>query len=169
MTALVVGGTNVREDANGRYNLNDLHRAAGGNRRFGPGRWTRTDTFQALVTELKPEMAFAPAHSVRGGAAPGTFVCEELVIAYAMWISPAFHIRVIRAYREQSGQQSRQVEDLHHRRISYEKRSAAGQEKASIGASWMGKWRHLKPALVAEKKLLDAAIQPGLFPAEQRA
>jgi len=71
-----------------------LHKSAGGEERHSPNRWTRTDGYQSLVLELTPELAFAPSESIRGGAAPGTYVCKELVYAYAMWISPAFHLKV---------------------------------------------------------------------------
>jgi hypothetical protein len=94
----VIEGISVRRDIEGRYYLNDLHRAAGGEDRHGPNRWTRTDSFNGLISELTPEMAFAPVDVQRGGITPGTYVCKELVYAYAMWISPAFHLKVIRTF-----------------------------------------------------------------------
>jgi phage antirepressor YoqD-like protein len=40
-----------------------------------------------------------PVAVLKGGSGPqGTFVVKELVYAYAMWVSPAFHLKVIRAY-----------------------------------------------------------------------
>ena len=98
MSALAIAGTSIRTDSAGRYCLNDLHRASGGEERHSPNRFTRSEGFQQLVETLTPELAFAPAESNRGGNAPGTYVCKELVYAYAMWISPAFHVQVIRAY-----------------------------------------------------------------------
>ena len=99
MTAtIVVAGIEIRHDVDGRFSLNDLHLAAGKLTHHSPSRWTRGQAFRALVAELKPEMEFAPAKTVRGGAAPGTYVCRELVYAYAMWISAAFQLKVIRAY-----------------------------------------------------------------------
>ncbi|MEB1099673.1 phage antirepressor KilAC domain-containing protein [Xanthomonas campestris pv. campestris] len=98
MSQLTIASTTIRRDDLGRYCLNDLHQAAGGEDRHSPNRFTRTNTFQVLVTELTPDMAFAPFDSIRGGMAPGTYAVKELVYAYAMWISPAFHLQVIRAY-----------------------------------------------------------------------
>lgn len=92
---LTVAGFGVRQDADGRYSLNDLHRAAGGEPKHTPGRFTITQQFKDLSEELSRNQDSPPSTS---GAGIGTFVAKELVYAYAMWISPKFHLQVIRAY-----------------------------------------------------------------------
>lgn len=163
MSALVVADTSIRQDTVGRFCLNDLHRAAGGNRRHGPGRWTRTDTFRALVAELKPELAFAPVLAVRGGLNPGTYVCEELVFAFAMRISPSFHIRVIRAYRSLTGNELRARDSLFVKRLALESRDAGSKQKATLGSRLMHERRRELPAINSERANLEAAMQPLLF------
>lgn len=90
-----IANVGIRQDTEGRYCLNDLHRAAGGEERHSPNRWTRTEGYKSLISEITPEMAFSPVESKQQ---VGTFVCKELVYAYAMWISPAFHLKVIRTF-----------------------------------------------------------------------
>ena len=48
------------------------------------------------------ETAEIPAVLSREGRTGGTYVCRELVIAYAAWISPAFHLKVLRALLDSS-------------------------------------------------------------------
>jgi hypothetical protein len=96
--ALTISNTPVRQDSFGRFCLNDLHKAAGGEEKHSPNRFTRSDNYQSLIDELTPDLAFAPVESVRGGKNPGTYGCKEIVYSYAMWISAKFHIAVIRAY-----------------------------------------------------------------------
>ncbi len=96
MTALTIADTAIRRDEAGRYCLNDLHRASGGNQNHRPGEWLRNKQTRELVAEL--ETAEIPAVGSKEGATGGTYVAKELVYAYAMWISPAFHLKVIRAY-----------------------------------------------------------------------
>lgn len=95
---IVMFETSIRQDKEGRYCLNDLHKAAGGEERHSPNRWTRTEGYNALLDELTPVLAFDPAKSIRGGSNPGTYVCKELVYAYAMWISPKFQLHVIHTF-----------------------------------------------------------------------
>jgi hypothetical protein len=97
MAALTISNTPINQDTDGRYCLNDFHKAAGGEEKHSPNRWTRTENYKALVEELTPEMASAPVNIISTGT-PGTYVVKELVYAYAMWISPAFSLKVIRAY-----------------------------------------------------------------------
>lgn len=96
MNALVVADVAVRRDDAGRYSLNDLHRAAGGEQRHQPRYFLANQQTIELIAELGD--SGNPLSVQRGGADQGTYAAKELVYAYAMWISAAFHLRVIRAY-----------------------------------------------------------------------
>lgn len=97
MNALMVAGVEIHQDLDGRFSLNDFHRAAGGEARHKPSEWMRVGQAQELVDEIGK--AGIPAlRVVRGGRSPGTYACKELVYAYAMWISPTFSLHVIRTF-----------------------------------------------------------------------
>lgn len=91
--AFTVGEIAVRQ-LNGLFSLNDLHRASGGEEKYEPNRFLRNDQTKALVTEI--ETAGAKAFEAKPKV--GTYACRELVIAYAAWISAAFHLKVIRVF-----------------------------------------------------------------------
>lgn len=95
-TALTVCDTKIRQDAEGRYCLNDLHRAAGEEQKHRPKYWLENDQTRALANEI--EKGGIPPIQTERGRNGGTYVCKELVYAYAMWISPKFNLQVIRAY-----------------------------------------------------------------------
>lgn len=115
MNALTITGVAIRQDEQGRYCLNDLHKASGGHSNHRPSKWLRYDQAKALIEEIdretpqpeSPILGFGAnqlealiraSNSVRGHGITATYVVKELVYAYAMWISPAFNLRVIRAY-----------------------------------------------------------------------
>jgi phage antirepressor YoqD-like protein len=91
---LTIAGSVIRQDGHGRYCLNDLHRAAGGEKRHQPSDWLRSQQVIDLIAEV--EIPGIPGIQSKQGL--GTFACKELVYAYAMWISARFHLQVIRAY-----------------------------------------------------------------------
>ncbi len=101
--ALTVLNTEIRIH-DGLYSLNDLHRAAGGEKKHEPHRWLRNDQTKALIEEIEcsPDLGITPVKVIKGnradGAPQGTYACKELVYAYAMWISAKFHLHVIRAF-----------------------------------------------------------------------
>lgn len=101
-TSLTVLSTTIRRDGEGRYCLNDCHRAAGGDNAKRPSLWAENAQTKALIAELEGSAGIPayPINTVTTGhnEGRGTYVAKELVYAYAMWISPAFHLTVIRAF-----------------------------------------------------------------------
>ena len=93
--ALNLGDITVRQH-NGLFSLNDLHKASGGNPNQRPGEFIRNQQTKELVEEISN--AGISAFESRKGSNGGTYACRELVIAYAAWISAAFHLKVIRVF-----------------------------------------------------------------------
>lgn len=93
---LIIANVQIRQDDDGRYCLNDFHKAAGANGKDAPSHWLKTQQSKELAQELSD--AGIPVSVIKGGLMQGTYVCKELVYAYAMWISAKFHLEVIRAY-----------------------------------------------------------------------
>lgn len=104
---LTIGEFSIRQDEDGRYCINDLHKASGGAEKHKPFNFMRNQQTKDLIAEIEREnMMLKSEHhkskavnTVKGkGLSQGTFVVKELVYYYAMWISAKFHLTVIRAY-----------------------------------------------------------------------
>lgn len=95
MNELTIGTTTIHQQ-NGLFSLNDFHKASGGDPNQRPNQFLRNEQTQALITEISN--AQICAFQTRRGFQGGTYACRELVIAYAAWISPAFHLKVIRVF-----------------------------------------------------------------------
>lgn len=103
---LTISNMPIKQDTAGRYSLNDLHKASGNKEKDKPANWLRSEKTIELIDEIliaqnrevkDPAQKQAPVMS-KSGRYGGTYVCKELVYSYAMWISAAFSLKVIRAY-----------------------------------------------------------------------
>ncbi|CAD9197237.1 KilA-N domain-containing protein [Acinetobacter bohemicus] len=107
---LVIGEFSIRQDDEGRYCLNDLHKASGGLKKHQVSNFLRVEQTKELIAEIDqaPDIVLGQNTSssymrscVKSINGVGTFAAEDLVYSYAMWISAKFHLMVIRAYRSQ--------------------------------------------------------------------
>lgn len=97
---IIISNVAIRQDDNGLYSLNDLHVASGKVEKHQPAFFMRRAETTDLIDEISNSanlQNYIPALS-KSGRYGGTYVCKELVYAYAMWISAAFSLKVIRAY-----------------------------------------------------------------------
>ncbi len=97
MKDLIIAGVEVIRDEAGRYNLNALHRASGGNPIHAPSQWLRLKGTKKLIDQLESETMQKCTFTIEG-VGGGTFAHELLIISYAGWISPAFQLRVNQAF-----------------------------------------------------------------------
>ncbi len=97
MNKIQISNVTIRQNENHLYNLNDLHKAAGDKPEHQPNRWLRNKQTQELIAEIEAQGGIAVTTS-QGGKNRGTFVCKELVYAYATWISAKFFLLVIRTF-----------------------------------------------------------------------
>lgn len=99
MSNLTILNTSVRSLGN-LYSLTDLHRLSGGEERHRPSHFLRLDQTKDLISAIESEnsnVQICTFKIIRGGQG-GTYACEELALAYATWISPKFHLVVLRAF-----------------------------------------------------------------------
>lgn len=154
---MVIDGIEVRRDAYGRYSLNDLHRAAGSLDKHKPTFWLRNEQTGRLISELQISnlVNIDPVSVIHGGNNRGTYVCKELVYSYAMWISPSFHLKVIRTFDQVTS--------------APEKSSGMAADKIQAGVILLGFMRKElnlsnSSVLGACQKLQEAAGLPNLTP-----
>jgi hypothetical protein len=65
------------------------------------------DLINALVLDRKPESNYLTSEVVgseilttKEGHHGGTYMCEDLALAFAMWLSPQFHVWILKSVRE---------------------------------------------------------------------
>lgn len=98
-TQISINGAAIHHDRHGRFCLNDLHQASGGERKNQPQYFLDNVKTQDLVQELiDTGIPVSPVEVVRGGLNQGTYVVKQIVYAYAMWISAKFHLKVINSF-----------------------------------------------------------------------
>ncbi|MGF6994627.1 KilA-N domain-containing protein [Paraburkholderia sp. GAS32] len=99
MAALCLNGVSIRRDEDGRYSFNDFHEAAGGAAGDSPNHFLRLKNTQKLIAELEEQTAHICVVSTEGRNG-GTYGHENLVIAYAAWISAKFYAHVLQTFKE---------------------------------------------------------------------
>ena len=52
MSALMIAGIEIHQDHDGRFSLNDFHKAAGSENRHKPSLWTENQQAQELIEEI---------------------------------------------------------------------------------------------------------------------
>lgn len=99
MNELIIDSVTISKTEDGLYRINDLHKASKAGKKKQPSDFLKLVGTQELIAEIIGTEKNQALRTVQGGnLEQGTYICRELVYAYAMWISPKFMLHVIRTF-----------------------------------------------------------------------
>ncbi|MCX2957540.1 lysis system i-spanin subunit Rz [Serratia symbiotica] len=101
---IVIENIVVRQDAFGRYCLNDLHRAAVAQSKVTesqrPSVFLRSEGISAFAQKASKASQSASVNIIKGGLESGSWAVELIAIRYAASIDPAFEVQVYERFRD---------------------------------------------------------------------
>jgi hypothetical protein len=148
MSNLAILNTSIRSYEN-LFSLNDLHQASGNLTKHKPAFFLRIDMTKDLIAEIEKETP--NALKVIRGTQGGTYACEELMLAYAMWISPKFHLVVLRAFLNLHKKSTALLPNTITPEQQQAIQSAVQQAHHRTGLHWQEIYRQLKSAFKVAK------------------
>lgn len=152
MSNLSILNTSIRTHES-LFSLNDLHKASGGAEKHRPSLFIRLDTTQDLISEIQKEVKSTDLifKTTGGRGLRGTYACEELVLSYAMWISPKFHLVVLRAFLNLHKNSTALLPNTITPEQQQAIQSAVQQAHHRTGLHWQEIYRQLKSAFKVAK------------------
>ena len=154
MSNLIILNNSIRQLDN-LYSLTDLHRASGSEQKHKPVLFLSNQQTKELISEIEIESKVGiptlAVKTVRGGKNPSTYACEELMLAYAMWISPKFHLIVLRAFLNLHKKSTALLPNTITPEQQQAIQSAAQQAHHRTGLHWQEIYRQLKSAFKVAK------------------
>lgn len=154
MSNLTILNNSIRQSDN-LYSLTDLHRASGGEQKHKPVLFLSNQQTKELILEIESEskvgIPTSAVKTVRGGKNPSTYACEELMLAYAMWISPKFHLIVLRAFLNLHKKSTALLPSTITPEQQQAIQSAVQQAHHRTGLHWQEIYRQLKSAFKVAK------------------
>lgn len=157
MSNLTILNNSIRQLDN-LYSLTDLHRASGGEQKHKPVLFLSNQQTKELILEIEREsevgIPTSAVKTVRGGSdisKQGTYACEELMLAYAMWISPKFHLIVLRAFLNLHKKSTALLPNTITPEQQQAIQSAVQQAHHRTGLHWQEIYRQLKSAFKVAK------------------
>ena len=157
MSNLTILNNSIRQLDN-LYSLTDLHRVSGGEQKHKPALFLSNQQTKELISEIEIEgevgIPTSVVKTVRGGrdlGIQGTYACEELVLSYAMWISPKFHLIVLRAFLNLHKKSTALLPNTITPEQQQAIQSAVQQAHHRTGLHWQEIYRQLKSAFKVAK------------------